>query len=170
MRRWWKKKRSRKLTPKGLAYGCERRSRINGRLIRKYVNIKDLLFSTKNVVVVVEEEMGQFNGLFKILLSTYEEYHALLEDEASVKDDEKFSEIDNQVFSFKRKIMCWLKNSKQENKLKSSSGSSRCSVSKTLKELTTSKRIKILENQNHPNRRSLEVKSGLQSWSPKQSF
>ena len=54
--------------------------------------------------------MGQFNDLFKILLSAYEEYNALLEDEARVKEGEWFDEIDNQVFFFKRKITCWLQN------------------------------------------------------------
>ena len=52
-------KRSRNLTPKGLACKCnilwERRSRINGRLIRKYATIEDLLLSTRNVVAVQEE-------------------------------------------------------------------------------------------------------------------
>ena len=63
-----KSKRSGNLTPKRLAYKCnilwERRSRINGRLIRKYATIKDLLFSTRNVTV--QEKMGQFNDLFKM--------------------------------------------------------------------------------------------------------
>ena len=58
-------KRSRNLTSKGLAYKCnilhEKRSRINGKLIRKYANIEDLLFSTRNVVAV-QEEMSQFNS------------------------------------------------------------------------------------------------------------
>ena len=84
-------KRSRNLTPKRLAYKCnilwERRSRINERLIRKYATIEDLLFSRRNVVAV-QEEMGQFNDLFQMLLSAHEEYNELLEDEARVKEDE----------------------------------------------------------------------------------
>ena len=65
--------------------------------------------------------MGQFNDLFKMLLDAHEEYNALLEDEARLKEDEWFDEIDNQVFSFKRKITCWLKNAEEDNKSKSSS-------------------------------------------------
>ena len=63
--------------------------------------------------------MGQFNDLFKMFLSAHKEYNALLEDEAMVKEDEWFDEIDNQVFSFKRKIICWLENVEEENKSKS---------------------------------------------------
>ena len=50
--------------------------------------------------------MGQFNDLFEILLSAYEEYNALMENEARIKEDKWFDEIDNKVFSFKRKITC----------------------------------------------------------------
>ena len=61
-------KRFRNLTAKGLAYKynilCERRSRINGRLVRKYATIEDLLFSTRNLVAV-QEEMGQFKWLIQ---------------------------------------------------------------------------------------------------------
>ena len=84
-------KKSRNLTPKGLAYKCnillERRSRLSGRLISKYATIEELLFSTRDVVAV-QEEMGQFNGLFKMLLSAHEEYNTLLEDEVRVKEYE----------------------------------------------------------------------------------
>ena len=82
--------------------------------------------------------MGQFNDLFKVLLSAHEEYNALLEDEARLKEEEWFDDIDNQVFSFKRKITCWLKNAEEENKSKSSSRSSKSSV-KTSKASKTSK-------------------------------
>ena len=73
-----KSKRSRNLTAKGLAYKCNifrERSRIIGRLIRKYATIEDLLFSTRNLVAV-QEEMGQFNDLFRMLLSAHEKYNA----------------------------------------------------------------------------------------------
>ena len=63
--------RSRNLTEKGLSYKKEtlraRRRKINSRLIRKYSTIEDLLFSSKNIIAV-EEEMKQFNDLFKMLL------------------------------------------------------------------------------------------------------
>ena len=62
---------SRNLTEKGLAYMKEtlreKRRKIDSRLIRKYSTIEDLLFSRKNIIAV-EEEMKQFNDLFKMLL------------------------------------------------------------------------------------------------------
>ena len=45
----------------------ERRKKIKSRLVRKYSAIEDLLFYNKNTIVV-EEEMKQFNDLFKKLL------------------------------------------------------------------------------------------------------
>ena len=50
--------------------------------------------------------MGHFNDLFKMLLKAHEEYNALFEDEIRLKEDEWFDNIDNQVFSFKKKITC----------------------------------------------------------------
>ena len=58
---------------------------MNGRSISKYAATKFLLFWTRNVVAA-EEEMCQFSDLIKMSLSAHEEYNALLEDEASVKD------------------------------------------------------------------------------------
>ena len=70
--------RSRNLTEKGLAYKketlTERRRKINGRLIRKYRAIEDLLFSSKNIIAV-EEEMKQFIDLFKMLLDVHQEFN-----------------------------------------------------------------------------------------------
>ena len=61
--------RRRKLTEKIRAYIAtllkERREKINGR-IRKSSIIEDLLLSNKNRIAV-EEELAQFNYLFKIL-------------------------------------------------------------------------------------------------------
>ena len=81
----------------------ERRRKINGRLIRKYSTIEDLLFSSQNAVIV-EEELRQFNDLFKMLLSIQEECNGLLHEEEGQQDDEWFDEIDAPAFSFKRKI------------------------------------------------------------------
>ena len=104
---------------------------MNGKLISKYIAIEYLLFSTRNVVVV-EEEIGQFNDLFKMSLGAHEEYNEFLEDEATrVKDNEWFGEIDIKVFSVKRKTTRWLKNVEEENKPKGSSRSSRTSGSGT---------------------------------------
>ena len=84
-------RRPRNLTEKGAAYKFqtlkERRRTINGRLIRKYSTIKHLLVSSQKAVVV-EEELGQFNDLFKILLSVHEVSNRLLHDEERQQDDE----------------------------------------------------------------------------------
>ena len=70
--------RYRNLTEKGLPYKKEtlreRRRKINGRLIRKYRAIEDLLFSSKNIIAV-EEEMKQFIDLFKMLLDVHQEFN-----------------------------------------------------------------------------------------------
>ena len=47
--------------------------------------IEDMHFSTRNIVAV-QEEMGQFNGLFKMLLSDHEEYNALFQYEYRLKE------------------------------------------------------------------------------------
>ena len=88
--------------------------------------------------------MGQFNALFKTLLSAHEEY-TLFEDEASVKEGEWFDDIENHLFSIKSKITYWLKNAKEENKSNKSNKSkslyrsSRISASKMSKGSKTSK-------------------------------
>ena len=83
-------RRPRNLTEKGAAYKLqtlkERSWKINERLIRKYSTIKHLVSSQK--AVVVEEELGQFNDLFKMLLSVHEDYNRLLHDEERQQDDE----------------------------------------------------------------------------------
>ena len=135
----------------------ERRSRINRRLIRKYATIEDPLFSARNVVVV-QEEMAQFNDLFKVLLSAYEDYNALLEDEARDKENEWFDDIDNKVFSFKRKITCWLKNAEDKSKSKGSSRSSRSSASKTSKGTKTSKESRCFIGSKSSKEKELEDK------------
>ena len=128
-------RRPRNLTEKGAAYKLqtlkERRRKINGRLTRKYSTIEDLLFSSRNAVIV-EEELGQFNDLFKMLLSIHEECNGLLHEEERQQDDEWFDEIDAQAFSFKRKIHAWLREvSEKKQSSKSSSKGSRSSSSKS---------------------------------------
>ena len=97
---------SRNLTANGLVYKCEilckKRIKINGRLIRKYATMEDLLFSSRNIVAV-DEELNQFNDIFKILLSTHEKYIGLLENEARVNDEKCFDEIKTKYFPLKRK-------------------------------------------------------------------
>ena len=108
--------------------------------------------------LAVQEEMGQFKDLFKKLLSAHEEYNTLLEDEVRVKEDEWFDEIDNQVFSFKRKITCWVNNAVEENKTKNSSRSSRSSASKTSKGSKTSKESRFSRGSKSSKEKELEDK------------
>ena len=127
-------RRPRNLTEKGAADKLqtlkERRRKINGRLIRKYSTIEDLLFSSRNAVIV-EEELGQFNDLFKMLLSIHEECNGLLHEEERQQDDEWFDEVDAQAFSFKRKIYAWLREvSEKKQSSRSSSIGSRSSSGK----------------------------------------
>ena len=116
----------------------ERRRKINGRLIRKFKTIEDLLFLIQNAVIV-EEELGQFKDLFKMMLSLHEERNGLLHQEEGQQDDEWFDEIDAQAFSFKRKIHVWLRevSEKKQSRRSSSKGSisssSKSGRSKSLK-------------------------------------
>ena len=109
--------RSRNLTEKGLAYKeetlRERRRKISGRLIRKYSTIEDVLFSSKNIITV-EEEMKQFNDLFKMLLDAHQEYNQLLGDDERGRDNDWLEHT--QVCSFKRKVHCWLREAAQRAK------------------------------------------------------
>ena len=75
-----------KLTEKSRAYRAkllkERREKVNRRMMRKCSIIEDLLLSNKNRIAA-EEELAQFNDLFKMLLSIHEEYsHVLNNDES----------------------------------------------------------------------------------------
>ena len=83
--------RRRKLTEKGRAYRAiflkKKREKINKRMIRKCSIIEYLFFSNKNRVAV-EEELAQFNDLFRVLLCIHEEYSQVLDDyESSDEDD-----------------------------------------------------------------------------------
>ena len=95
-------------------------------MIRKYSTIADLLFSSK-IIIAAEEEMKQFNDLFKMLLDAHQEYNQLLGDDERGRDDDWFDDVDTQVCSFERKVHCWLREAAQ--RVKSSKCSSRSSRS-----------------------------------------
>ena len=108
----------------------EIRRKINGRRIRKYSTIEDLLFSSRNAIIV-EKELGRFNNLFTMLLSVHEDCNGLLHDKERQQDDECFDEIDAQAFSFKRKTYAWLREvSEKKQSSRSSSIGSRSSSGK----------------------------------------
>ena len=129
-------RRPRNLTENGAAYKLqtlkEKRRKINGRLIRKHSTVEDLLFSSRNAVIV-EEEVGQFNDLFKMLVSVHEECNGLLREDERQNDDEWFDEIVTQAFSFKRKINAWLREREVSEKKQSSRSSSKGSRSSSRK-------------------------------------
>ena len=125
-------------------------------MILKYATIGDQFFSTRNVVAV-QEEIGQFNDSFKMLLSAHEEYNEILDNEARLKEDEWFDEIDNQVISFKN-IICSLKNAEEENKSKSSTRSSRSSASRTSKGSKISKESRSFRGSKSSRVKELEDK------------
>ena len=124
--------RRRKLTEKGKAYRAtllkERRENINGRMMRKCSIIEDLLFSNR---IAVEEELVQFNDLFKMLLRIHEENSQVLDDHERADENDWFDDLDNKVCTFKRKIHSWLRSAETERK--SSKGSSRSSESRPRK-------------------------------------
>ena len=131
-------RRPRNLTENRAAYKLqtlkEKRRKINGRLIRKHSTVEDLLFSSRNAVIV-EEELGQFNDLIKMLVSVHEECNGLLREDERQNDDEWFDEIVTQAFSFKRKINAWLRERergiRKETSSRSSSKGSRSSSRKS---------------------------------------
>ena len=59
-------KRRKRLTEKGV--------RMNSGLLRQSSAIQDLIYSAKNMVTV-EEEIAQFDYIFKQLLLVHQEYH-----------------------------------------------------------------------------------------------
>ena len=71
--------------------------------MKKCSIIEDLLFSSKNRIAV-EEELAQFNELFKMLLSIHEEYSQKLDDDKRADEDDWSDDLDNTVCTFKRKI------------------------------------------------------------------
>ena len=71
--------------------------------MRKCSIIEDLLRSNKNRIAE-EEELGQFNALFKRLLNFHEEYSQGLDDDERAGKDNWFNDLDNKVCTFKRKI------------------------------------------------------------------
>ena len=108
----------------------ERREKIYSRLARKCNAVEDLLYSSKNKVAE-EEEMLQINDLTKLLMSLDDECNELLEEEDRAECDEWLVKVDEQIFTFKRKIHRWSKCVEEEQqryamaeKSRSSKGSS----------------------------------------------
>ena len=65
-------------------------------------------------MVAVEEEVAQFNDLFKMLLSIHGEYNTLLEDEERAVDDDWFDDLDSRVCAFKREALHWVNSARED--------------------------------------------------------
>ena len=157
-------RRSRTMTEKGKSFRLStlkgRREKINARSQRKSSTIEDLLFSKRNMVTG-EEELAQFNDLFKMLLGIHAEYNALPENEERATDDDWFDDLDSQVCAFKRKTLNWVnsaceeqqssrhsfRNSRSQSSIHSrrSSASRGSRSSKSSKEKEVEDRVKMAE-------------------------
>ena len=77
---------------KGIEYKTSlmkgRRDKVYARLIRKCAAIEDLFYSSRNISAI-QEEICQFNDQLKLLMSLYEEIHAMLEVEGKEENRRK---------------------------------------------------------------------------------
>ena len=122
-----------KLTEKGLQYRLEllreRRCKLHGKLLRKSSMINEMTYSLVNATAI-SEEMDQFNDTMKLFMSTHEKYHSLLTNEEQATDSEWYDQFDENVFSFKHKMVKWLEeaelnNEEVKSRMSYKSGSSR---------------------------------------------
>ena len=106
-----------KLTEKRLQYRLEqlreRRSKLHGKLLRKANMTDEMTYSWVNASAI-REEMGQFNDTINLFMSAHEEYQSLLTDEEEAADSERYDQFD-EVFSFKHKMIMWLKEAELNN-------------------------------------------------------
>ena len=93
----------------------EERQKIYSRLLRKCGVVEDLLYSSRNMIAV-EEEMSQLNDMFKLLISLHREYGVMLSEKEQKENDDSFDLVDEEVFTFKRKINLWLKKIKEDQR------------------------------------------------------
>ena len=76
-------KRRKNLTEKGVSFKLStllsKRNRMKSSLLSQSSTIQDLMYSAKNMVTV-QEEIEQFDYIFKQLLLVHQEYHSLLDE------------------------------------------------------------------------------------------
>ena len=86
-------KRRNKFTEKGVNFKLStllsKRNRINSKLLRQPSAIQDLMYSAKKMVTI-EEEIAQFDYIFKQVLLVHQEYHSLLDEEEKPTYEEWF--------------------------------------------------------------------------------
>ena len=125
--------RTTKLTEKRLQYRLEllrkRRSKLHGKLLRKSSMIDEITYSWVNTTAI-REEIDQFNDTIKLFMSAQKKYQSLLTGKEQAADSERYDQFDEKVFSFKHKMVKWLKeaelnNEEVKSRMSSKSGSSR---------------------------------------------
>ena len=118
------KKRDRKLTAKGSEYQLsllhEKKRRLEARLARKAAAIEDLLYSSKNFIIV-KEELAQHDDIFKLIIKNHEEHCKILKPEEQSNEEKHFEDVDQRVFIFKHKVRNCLKDAEDEYDKKSMS-------------------------------------------------
>ena len=90
--------------------------------------INEMTYSWVNPTAI-REEMDEFNDI-KLFMSAHEEYQSLLTDQEQAVDSEWYDQFDEKVFSFKHKMVKWLKeaelnNEEVKSRMSYKSGSSR---------------------------------------------
>ena len=163
---------------KGLEYKIsllkERREKTYSRLARKSNTVENLLYSSKNKAAV--EQMLQINDLTKLLTkSLHDECNELLGEDRA-ESDNWLDMVDEQIFTFKRKIDRWLKCAEEEQqryamseKSRSSKGSlskSSCHTSKSNASRKSSRSSKSGDSKT----RAMEGKAKLAELSAEESF
>ena len=153
----------------------ERREKTYSRLARKCNAVEDLLYSSKNKVVV-EEDMLQINDLTKLLMSLHDECNELLGEEDRAESNEWLDMVDEQIFTFKRKIHRWLKCAEAEQqryamseKNRSSKGSSNKSSRHSSKS-NASRKSSRSSKSGDSKTRAMEGKAKLAELSAEESF
>ena len=111
-------KRRKKLTEKRVSFKLttllSKRNRMNSRFLRQSSAIQDLVYSAKNMITV-EEEIAQFDYIFKQLLLVHQEYHSLLDEDEKPTDEEWFAEmVDKLLFTFEHQVHNWLRDPEME--------------------------------------------------------
>ena len=84
-------------------------------LLRKCGVANDLLYSSRNMIAA-EEPMSQFNDMFKLLMSLYRDYGAMISEQKKMENGDWFNLADEEVFAFKRKINLWLENADEDQR------------------------------------------------------
>ena len=138
-------KRRKKLPEKGVSFKLSTllsiRDRMNSRLLKQSSAIQGLMYSAKNMVTV-EEEIAQFEYIFKQLLLVHQEYHSLLDEEEKSSDEEWFEEVDEPLFTFEHQVHNRLRDAAMErantSRQSSKKGIKSCSSGSSRKTKTSS--------------------------------